>query len=236
MNRVLVVLLLAGCADAPPVDSIDDSAQKFLDDGKFDGVSAPDLHGAWQMFSSSFHRNDITNVELFGVPQNPQGNQFQFVRGRCANSGCAEWASEVGSYQQLRNASGTKYIRFTMGQGGGGDLYAYSLSRGRLLLRKANTTRWFVLGQIGDQAMCNQSGGAFANGNCDCSAINDGAPLHFPAFIRGLGGCVIPAGVDESTCDATGGGWTDDDAAPDGSFCLCPYGQWLVDQAGCQAL
>lgn len=233
MKRLLVLVLLAGCADAP-ADTIDDSAQTFVDDGKFDGTSAPDLSGAWQMFSTSYHKNDITNVEFFTYTDG-RPNAQRIVRGRCADTGCTEWASEVGSYQQVRNASGTKYIRFTAAQGGGGDLYAYSLSRGRLLLRKANTTRWFALGPITDQQMCDQSGGAW-NGSCDCSGINDGGNLHFPSFVRGLGGCVIPGGVGESQCDDTGGGWTDDDAAPDGSFCLCPYGQWLVDQVGCQSL
>jgi hypothetical protein len=228
MTRLLLVVLFAGCADAP-ADTIDDSAQTFLDDGKFDGTSAPDLSGSWQMFSSTFHKNDVTNLE-FGMHN---GLPMQFVRGRCADSGCSEWAPETGGYQQLRNASGTKYIRFTIGQGG--DLYAYSLSRGRLLLRKANTTRWVALGPITDQQMCNQSGGTWTT-YCDCSAINDGGNLHFPAFVRGLGGCVIPPGIGESQCDDTGGNWSDDDAAPDGSFCTCPYGQWLVDQVGCQDL
>lgn len=229
MQRVLLVALLVGCA---PAETIDDSAATFLDDGKFDGTTAPSLNGAWQMFASTFHKNDVTNVEFFPVTSGDP-HTHQFVRARCADAGCTEWAPEVGWYRQLRNASGTKYVRFNIGDGS--DLYAYSLSRGRLLLRKANTTRWFALGPITDQQMCDQSGGAW-NGGCDCSGINDGGQLHFPSFIRGLGGCVIPAGVDESTCDSTGGGWTDDDAARDGSFCLCPYGQWLVDQVGCQSL
>jgi hypothetical protein len=233
MKRLLLAVLIAGCADAP-ADTVDDSAQTFLDDGKFDGASAPSLTGTWQMFSTTYHRNDITNVQFYSYTDG-RPNPQQFVRGRCADTGCTEWASEVGPYQQLRNASGTKYIRFTAAQGGGGDLYAYSLSRGRLLLRKTNTTRWFALGQVGDQQLCNQSGGTW-NGSCDCSSLNDPTHYQYGAFVRGLGGCYQPGGVDESTCDATGGGWTDDDAAPDGSFCLCPYGQWLVTSAGCQNL
>ena len=232
MHRLLLAMFLIGCGEAPaPIEN--DSEAIFLDDGKFDETTVPNLEGAWQMFSSSFHRNDVTNVEFFPVT-NGDVHPHQFVRARCADPGCTELAPEVGWYQQLRNASGTKYVRFNIGDGN--DLYAYSISRGRLLLRKTNTSRWFALGAINDVTLCSQSGGTLTNGNCDCSGINDGGRLHFPAFIRGLGGCVIPAGVDESTCDSTGGGWTDDDTARDGSFCLCPYGQWLVDQVGCQAL
>lgn len=41
---------------------------------------------------------------------------------------------------------------------------------------------------------------------------------------------------DESLCDDTGGGWSDDDLAPDGTNCVCAAGTVWVAGSGCVGL
>ncbi len=46
---------------------------------------------------------------------------------------------------------------------------------------------------------------------------------------------VVPALWSESLCDATAGSWTDDDPAPDGTYCVCGAGRVWLAGTGCVA-
>src|SRR5207253_10430842 len=125
---------------------------------------------SWQLGASTYHKNDVTNVQFYGTSQ--------YVRGLCFDAGCNEWVPQFGRYEQVRAASGIRYIKFYQPKVNvtGDDLtdmYAYTFSSGRLRLRKVYTSRWFTLATITDRALCDQSGGAWTGqatpgiGACD---------------------------------------------------------------------
>jgi hypothetical protein len=153
----------------------------------------------------------------------------RFSCTRCLDDDCGRAVAEDGRYVVER-----EQIAFFLGGGSAAgpttprpqdflDRAYYFLGGGVLTLAREDGAS-FSLGGVSDERLCLDSGGTYSPG-CDCGVAR--------IFSPGQGGCVVAPRPSEALCDASGGGWTDDDVNLLGTYCECPRDlQWL-DGVGC---
>lgn len=228
-----ILLVAAACADTPDTDDAAAETAPFSD-AKAD---APSFDGLYRAHITSFRSGDIPAMQLAGG---------EYVRSRCYHTNCALKVSETDRYDYY-TSSGKTYVRFwsfDVSRDGDGnllqdphvaDVYEIRRTTTGIKLRKSYTSRWVYLYPTTANQNCTASGGSFGPTGCECpSNITNNWPDAI--FVAGAGGCVHNPGSNESNCDDSDGLWTDDDAAANGTFCLCGYGRYLDDSGSCSSL
>lgn len=229
-----ILLVAAACADTPDTDDAAAEAAPFSDAAKAD---APSFDGMYRAHATSFRSGDIPAMQLAGG---------QYVRSRCYHTNCALKVSETDRYDYY-TSSGKTYVRFwsfDVWRDADGnlvqdphvaDVYEIRSTTTGIKLRKSYTSRWVYLYPTTANENCTASGGSFGPTGCECPAniVNNWPDA---MFVAGAGGCVHNPGSNESNCDDSDGLWTDDDAAANGTFCLCGYGRYLDDSGSCSAI
>jgi hypothetical protein len=208
---------------------------------------ATTLLGKFQLADGGQQAFDLPNLNL-------QNNGI-YVRVRCYHAACAEPVAETGQFKLVKTSTGKTFVRFYrfawVNQAAGTtteqvvDAYEYRKTASGLSLRKTYTTRWIDLDAVDSATLCAQSGGAWhadqtfpgaaagTTTHCNCGQSTTAWPS--PQFVPGAGGCVLPPAIDETTCDATHGQYTDDDPDALGDFCVCPNHTQRT-ATGCQAI
>ena len=209
-------------------------AQAQLADGKADGAS---FAGLYASHTASHRDGDVTTLELAGNA---------YVRTRCYRTGCALPLPEADAFDTYVSSGGKTYVRFwtvDVVQTSSGldtakklaDVYEIVPTTTGIKLRKSYTTRWVTLAKTTPAARCTATGGAWAAGSCTCAGNTPGT-FASAIFVAGAGGCVANPGASESNCDDSMGLWTDDDATPTGSFCICGAGRYDDASGACATI
>ena len=221
MRYLLPLLILAACADSADDrnDAAADGAPLQATDGKADGV---DYTGLYHISSSTWHSNDITDLEL--------RNGGIYVRARCYYGSCGEQLAQTDKYDVYTSSAGYTYVRFWQSDRIADVYQIKKISKG-ISLRKAHTTRWFSLFVEVPSAACASSGGTWSD-TCSCpnSQYSDQG---YEAFVPGAGGCIWAPSGSEQACDDSGGSYTDDEATPISTYCVCPFGQFVDTDGSC---
>jgi hypothetical protein len=228
----LVLSIVAACAASPdPADADAETAAPALDGGKADATS---FTGLYHISSSTWHANDITDLELRDT-----GN---YVRARCYHASCAEQLAETDTYDVI-TSHGKKYVRFNSVELDSQltatpvitDVYEIrTISRG-IQLRKTYTSRWFSLFTATVSSQCAASGGTLSGSDCTCpnATYSDSG---YEAFVAGAGGCIWAPSGSEQACDDSGGSYTDDDATAISTYCVCGIGRTVATDGSCAAI
>lgn len=228
---VVALLVVTGCAASETTDDGEaENAPAQVASGKADGAA---FTGLYQAHTTHHYNGDVPAVQLDATGV--------YVRARCYRASCALQVSETDHFDTYTSSSGKTYVRFWSWNpdGNGGqdptiaDVYEIRTFSKGIQLRKAYSTRWQSLYTSSPSLACLASGGAWNQTDCSCPGNTPGA---WPAtiFVVGAGGCVHNPGSNETNCDDSQGEWTDDDAAKNGTFCLCGAGRYLDDAGSCQ--
>ena len=237
MKLGILFLMVVGCAaTGPEPDDQEAETAPAQIDGKADAAS---FAGQYRQHATHHSDGDITAVKLDG--------SGTYVRGRCYHANCSLLADETDHYDSYTSSSGKSYLRFwswTPVRDADGNLTRNTLisdvwevrktSYG-IQLRKAYTTKWLSLYKTSDTSACTATGGTYSAGSCTCPG-NTPNMWASTIFVGGAGGCIANPGSNETNCDDSDGEWTDDDAAPNGAFCLCGYGRYLAADGSCTDL
>ena len=227
--KAAILLVLMGCAatTATPDDGEAEMAPpRAL--GKADGAT---FTGIYAQHVTHHYNGDVPDLELRA--------DGTFIRERCYHASCAIETPETDHYDIYTSSSGHTYVRFHGQQiedGGNGlvnqeivaDVYEIRTFTKGIQLRKSYSTRWQSLYLSSMGLACASSGGDFTGTDCTC-------PQPYPAmsFVPGAGGCITTPGASETNCDDSHGMWTDDEATPIESFCICAVGQYLDSTGSC---
>lgn len=230
--KTAIFLVLMGCAatTATPDDSEAETAPAQAL-GKADAAT---FTGIYAQHVTRHYNGDVPDLELRA--------DGTFVRQRCYHASCAIETPETDHYDVYTSSSGKSYVRFhgqqiTLDSSGNiqnqeivADVYEIRAFSKGVQLRKSYSTRWQSLYLSSPGLACATSGGTYTS-DCAC-------PQPYPAqtFVAGAGGCITTPAWSESNCDDSHGMWTDDEATPINSFCICSVGQYLDDTGSCADL
>jgi hypothetical protein len=235
MRSFVLCLLLVGCAAGPDADDAEAEDAPAQLDGKADAAS---FVGLYQSHTTHHYNGDLPALQL--------RSDGAYVRSHCVTASCALAVAETDHYDTYVSSSHKSYIRFwswTPVRDADGNLTRNTLisdvyevrpfTKG-IQIRKAYSTRWQSLYTSSDSLACASSGGAWNANDCTCPSTN--TPVsQLTMFVPGAGGCTTTGGLSEENCDFSDGEWTDDDAAPNGAYCLCGYGRHLDNAGSCRA-
>jgi hypothetical protein len=224
MKPAILLVLLVGCAASGSPDDGEAEAAVPTAPGKADGAS---FTGVYASHLTHHYSGDVPDLELRadGV----------FVRQRCYHASCAIEVPETDHYDVYTTSSGKTYVRFhgqdiANAQEIVADVYEIRAFSKGIQLRRAYSTRWQALYLSSPGLACAATGGTYTT-DCAC-------PQPYPAqsFVPGAGGCIPTPAASETNCDDSHGMWTDDDATPIESFCICAVGQYLGSTGSCADL
>jgi hypothetical protein len=208
--KTAILLVLVGCAASgtPDDGEAEQAAPAAL--GKADAAT---FTGLYASHATHHYNGDVPDLELRA--------DGTFVRERCYHASCAIETPETDHYDVYTSSSGKTYVRFhgqdiANSQEIVADVYEIRAFSGGVQLRKAYSTRWQSL----------YATTADPDPTCDAGQ----------EYVAGAGGCIATPGASEDNCDASHGLWTDDDATPIGSYCICAVGQYLDDTGSCTDL
>jgi hypothetical protein len=226
MRAAFLAVILAGCATTVP-----DDGEAFVAPSQPVGkADAARFLGIYASHVTHHYNGDVPDLELRA--------DGSYIRQRCYRGSCALEVPETDKFDEYTSSTGHTYLRFygqkiwldadgnIQNEQTVADVYEIRAFTKGVQLRKAYATRWQSLYLSSPGLACATSGGTWTNGDCACPQ----------QFAPGAGGCIAYPGASEQGCDDSHGMWTDDDATPIGSFCICSVGEYLDATGSCAAI